>query len=185
MLRPTDTATIPLGNPAAAIGQVETEPQARAPASLLELAAPRPGETVVDLGCRRLADGLRAMRRVGAAGRVRGIVERRTDLEHATALRDRWVFADLAYRRASLTAVPLDDEVADVVLLNDALVSSDEPLGVLEEACRLLAPEGRLAVGVGSTAADRVRSLLEVMGLEIRTVRDLGPDRTVILATKP
>ena len=185
MLRPTDTATIPLGNPAAAIGQVETEPQARAPASLLELAAPRPGETVVDLGCRRLADGFRAMRRVGAAGRVRGIVERRTDLEHATALRDRWVFADLAYQCAPLAAVPLDDEVADVVLLNDGLEHADEPLHILGEACRLVGPEGRLAVGIGSTTADRLRSLLEVMGLEIRTVRDLGPDRTVILATKP
>jgi len=185
MLRPADTLTIPLGSPGAAIEQLGGEPGGHLPMSLVELAAPRPGETVVDLGCRVPADGFRALRRVGAAGRVRGIVGTNTDLEHATALRDHWVFADLAYRRAALTAVPLADEMADVVLLDGTLESSEEPLGILEEACRLLASEGRLAVGVGSAAGDRLRSLLEVMGLEIRALREFGPGRTAILATKP
>ena len=180
----TRTTHLPLGNITAAIGQLAVEPHGTAAASLADLAAPSPGETVVDLGCRVLADGFRAMRRVGAAGRVRGIVERLADLEHATALRDRWVFADLAYRRAALAAVPLDDEVAEVVLVNDALDHTDEPIRLLEEACRLLAPEGRLALGVTEGEASRLASLLEVLGLEIRTVRALGRGRTAIVATR-
>jgi ubiquinone/menaquinone biosynthesis C-methylase UbiE len=184
-MRTTITTNPPLGNMAAVIEQLEAETRRAATPSLLDLAAPAPGETVIDLGCRVLADDFRAMRRVGAAGRVRGIVESRANLEHATALRDRWVFADLAYKCAPLAAVPLDDEVADIVIVDGALGPSDEPLRILEEAYRLLAPEGRLALGVTSEEASRLSSLLEVLGLEIRTMRDLGPGgRTVILATK-
>jgi ubiquinone/menaquinone biosynthesis C-methylase UbiE len=184
MNRPVDTTAVPLGNTSAAIAQLGGELHGRAGESLLDLAAPGPGETVIDLGCHVLADGFRAMRRVGAAGRVRGFVERRADHEHATALRDRWVFADLAFRQAPLGDVPLDDRVADIVLVNGALEHSDEPLRILEEARRLLAPKGRLALAVSSAEAGRLRSLLEVLGLETRTVQDLGPGKTAIVATR-
>lgn len=95
-MRTTTITRPPLGNMAAVIEQLEAEPRHAATPSLLGLAAPKSGETVIDLGCRVLADSFRALRRVGPAGRVRGIVVRGADLEHATALRDRWVFADLA-----------------------------------------------------------------------------------------
>lgn len=185
MLRPADTTAMPLGNTRAAIDQLTGEPHRRATESLVELAAPEPGETVVDLGCHVLADGFRAMRRVGAAGKVRGFVASRADHEHATALRDRWVFADLAYRHARLDAVPLDDEVADVVLVNRSLEHLDEPLRVLEEARRLLATQGRLILGVTRDEATRLASLLDVMGLRTSTVCALGPGRAAIVATKP
>ncbi len=185
-MRTTRTITHPpLGQITAAIAQLDAEPHGDAAPSLVELAAAAPGETLIDLGCRNLADGLRGMRRVGAAGRVRGIVERRADLEHANALRDRWVFADLGYRRAALAAVPLDDAIADVVLVNGALEQSDEPLRILEEACRLLAPRGRLALGVPRDEAARLAGLVELLGLEVRTVAALGPGRAAILATRP
>jgi ubiquinone/menaquinone biosynthesis C-methylase UbiE len=185
MHEPADTTTTtPLGNIRAAIDQLSGEPHARVPEGLLGLAAPKPGETVVDLGCQELAEGFQAMRQVGAAGRVRGFVESGADREHATALRDRWIFADLAFRLARLDAIPLDDEVADVVLVNTALEQTDEPLRILEEARRLLAPNGRLVVAVTGDEGARLRPLLEVLGLRILTLRHLTPGRSALLAAR-
>lgn len=184
MPRPADTTTPPLGHSRAVLAQLAAGPDGEAPESLLDLAAPAPGETVVDLGCRALGDSFRAMQRVGAAGRVRGIVRTRADRDHANALRDRWVFADLAFAHAALEAVPLDDAAADVVLVNGALEHTDEPLRVLEEACRLLAPNGRLALATHAGDAARMGSLLEVLGLEPRTARPIDHGRRALLATK-
>ncbi len=185
MPRPDDTMSLPLGHIRAALAQLATEPADEAAAGLLDLAAPRPGETVVDLGCRSLGHSFRAMQLVGAAGRVRGIVQSRADQEHANALRDRWIFADLAFEHADPEAVPLDDEVADVVLVNGALEHTDEPIRVLEEACRLLAPKGRLALAVEAAEAARMGALLEVLGLEPRTARPIGHGRRALLALEP
>jgi SAM-dependent methyltransferase len=110
----------------------------------LELAAPRPGERLVDLGCGRGGDLLRAAGMVGPGGHVTGIdatprmveaaKQRIAGLPHATVL-----LGDLA-------AVPLPDGCAEVLISNCAINHATDKAAVYREVARLLVPGGRVVV---------------------------------------
>ncbi len=110
----------------------------------LDVAAPRPGETVVDLGCGRGADVIRAAERVGARGLAIGV-----DANEAMLAAARARAASLPrvrFVRGDLSAVPLPDGRADAIVSNCAINHAADKAAVYREIRRLLRPGGRFAV---------------------------------------
>ena len=106
----------------------------------LDVAGPREGEDVVDLGCGRGADVARAAGRVGPRGTATGVDDNEQMLAAAAAALDgypntRLVLGDLA-------AVALPDGCADVVVSNCAINHAPDKGAVYREVHRLLRPGG-------------------------------------------
>jgi len=120
-------------------------------------AAPRPGETVVDLGSGGGIDCFIAARRVGPSGRVIGVDM--TDEMLATATRnagrvaERLGYENVTFARGYLEAVPVPDGAADLVTSNCVLnLSTDKPK-VFSEIHRVLRHGGRFVIA--DIVADR------------------------------
>jgi SAM-dependent methyltransferase len=110
----------------------------------LDVAAPRPGERVVDLGCGRGGDLLRAAPLVGQAGQVTGVDATERMVE---AARERTAgLPQVRVLRGDLAAVPLPDGCADVIFSNCAINHARDKAAVYREVARLLAPGGRVVV---------------------------------------
>jgi SAM-dependent methyltransferase len=126
----------------------------------LDRAAPRAGEVVVDLGCGRGQDVVRAAGRVGATGRAIGV-----DLSEemlAKARRSAPPFlANVSFVRSDLAALDLPDGCADVVVSNCAINHAPDKGAVYREIRRVLRPGGRFVVSdvvSEETLPDHVRS---------------------------
>jgi arsenite methyltransferase len=111
-----------------------------------DLAAIRPGETVVDLGSGSGMDTFLAARQVGSAGRVIGIDMTEAQLEKATRLACAHGFANAEFRNAHIEQLPLEDASADAVISNGVVNLSPAKERVFAEAARVLRPGGRLAI---------------------------------------
>ncbi|MFO0583984.1 MAG: methyltransferase domain-containing protein [Anaeromyxobacter sp.] len=110
----------------------------------LDLAAPAAGEHLVDLGCGRGNDLLRAASRVGPAGSATGVDGTPRMVEAARARA-----ADLPNVRVvqgDLAATGLPDACADVVVSNCAVNHARDKAAVYREVLRLLRPGGRVVV---------------------------------------
>jgi arsenite methyltransferase len=111
-----------------------------------DLAAIRPGETVVDLGSGSGMDTFLAARQVGATGQVIGIDMTEAQLEKATRLARASGIANAEFRNARIERLPLDDASADLVISNGVVNLSPAKDRVFAEAARVLRPGGRLAL---------------------------------------
>jgi arsenite methyltransferase len=110
----------------------------------LDLAAPRAGERLVDLGCGRGGDLLRASERVGPTGSVTGVDSTPLMIE---AARERTVGAgNVAVVEGDLAATRLPAGCADAVISNCAINHAPDKWAVYREVARLLAPGGRVVV---------------------------------------
>lgn len=110
------------------------------------LASLSPGETVVDLGSGAGFDCFLAAERVGPKGRVFGVDMTPEMVERARANAAKDGIDNVEFRLGEIEALPLGDEVADVVISNCVLnLSADRP-AVLAEALRVLKPGGRLMI---------------------------------------
>jgi len=110
----------------------------------LELAAPRPGERLVDLGCGRGGDLLRAAAMVGPAGQATGVDATPRMVE---AARQRIAgLGNASVVQGDLAAVPLPAACADVVVSNCAINHAPDKAAVYREVARLLAAGGRVVV---------------------------------------
>jgi arsenite methyltransferase len=110
----------------------------------LELAAPAPGEVVLDLGCGRGGDLLRALERVGPGGAAVGVDASPGMVE---AARGRLAgHRNCLVVQGDLAAAPLPDGLADVVVSSCAINHAPDKPAVFREVRRLLAPGGRLLV---------------------------------------
>lgn len=111
----------------------------------LERAAPAPGETVVDLGCGRGRDVLRAAALVGDRGRAVGV-----DLSAEMLAAARGAAArspeNVRFVRSGLAPLDLPDATADVVISNCAINHAPDKAAVYREIHRVLRPGGRFVV---------------------------------------
>jgi len=114
----------------------------------LELAAPTPGEVLVDLGSGRGGDVTRAVRQLGPKGRAIGIDRTQAMIEKALSA-VRGLAGDLAkvgFVRCDLAALALRAASTDVVISNCTINHAPDKTAVYREIHRILKPGGRFVV---------------------------------------
>jgi SAM-dependent methyltransferase len=110
----------------------------------LELAAPIAGETVVDLGCGRGRDVLRAAALVGPGGLAVGVDVSEEML--AEAARRTAHAANVRLVKSTFAPLALASGAADVVVSNCAINHAPDKEAVFREIRRVLRPGGRFVV---------------------------------------
>lgn len=111
----------------------------------LDHAAPAPGETLVDLGCGRGQDVVRAAGRVGPGGRAVGIDGTDEMLAKARAGVPPFV-ANAVFVKSDLADLDLPAAFADVAISNCAINHARDKGAVYREVHRILRPGGRFVV---------------------------------------
>jgi len=111
-----------------------------------DLAEPRPGETVVDLGSGSGMDSFLAARAVGDEGRVIGIDMTDAQLRKAERLARDAGISNVEFREAHIDKLPLGDASVDLVISNGVINLAPDKAAVFAEAARVLRPGGRLAI---------------------------------------
>jgi ubiquinone/menaquinone biosynthesis C-methylase UbiE len=162
------------GNPAAKYEQYFV-PAIGAPLAqdLVELAALRPGERVVDVACGTGVVTRLAAERVGDAA-VAGVDVNPAMLEVArTATQD----TAIEWHEASADALPLGDATFDVALCQMGLQFFPDRLGALREMRRVLSSGGRAALNVPGPTPPLLAVLEQALG------RHIGPEAAGFVAT--
>lgn len=113
--------------------------------SALELADPKPGEVLVDLGCGRGRDVIRAAGKVGPAGQAVGV----DSTEAMLAAARRAVppsMSNARFVRSDLARLDLADGFADVVVSNCAVNHAPDKAAVYAEVHRVMKAGGRFVI---------------------------------------
>ncbi|MBK9517718.1 MAG: methyltransferase domain-containing protein [Anaeromyxobacter sp.] len=145
MTTPTPTKAALHDAVAARYDALATRPGSLSCGGALDLAAPGPGDVVVDLGCGRGRDVLRAAALVGPSGRVVGVdgspamLAAARQATPAEAVTVSFLLGDLA-------ALDLPDGCATVVTSNCAINHAPDKAAVYREIRRVLRPGGRFVV---------------------------------------
>ncbi len=123
-------------------------PAIGAPAAngLIEIAALRPGERVLDIACGTGVVARLASQAVGAAGIVAGLDINPAMLEVARSVKP--TGEKIQWHEASAEKMPLPDATFDVVLCQMGLQFMPDKPAALREMHRVLAPGGRLILNV-------------------------------------
>lgn len=109
-------------------------------------AAPRPGETCLDLGSGRGTDALRLAEAVGPGGRVIGLDAAEGMLRVARETARRLGIENAEFVRGELERLPLPDGAVDLVVSNCTLNHAADKRAVWREVARVLKPGGRFVV---------------------------------------
>lgn len=112
----------------------------------LRLAALRPGEAVLEVGCGRGREALQAASLVGPQGRVVGIDLTPAMVAEARAAAARAGVSNVTFLEGSAERLPLADGSVDVAFSNCVLNHVPDKLAAYRELYRVLRPGGRLAV---------------------------------------
>lgn len=131
---------------------------------LLSVAALRPGERVLDVGCGTGVVTRLAADRVGGDGEVTGLDVNPGMLEVARSAAPE---LGIEWCQASAETMPLPDETFDVVLCQMSLQFVPDRPAALREMRRVLAPGGRLILNVPGPAAPMFEFLAEAMGRHV------------------
>ncbi|WP_406051960.1 class I SAM-dependent methyltransferase [Kribbella sp. NBC_00889] len=132
---------------------------------LVDAAAIRPGEHVVDIGA---GTGNVALLAADLGARV-------TAVESAARLRE--VIREVSGERdvtvvdGTAASIPLADGSADVLLSNFAVIFAPDPAAAMAEMARVAGPQGRILLTSWLPG-----DIEEVIGLLVRAVRDLTGD---------
>lgn len=114
---------------------------------LVELAAPKPGDRVLDVGCGTGIVARTAAPRVGASGRVVGLDLSEGMLAVARAA-SAAIRPPIEWRQGNAIGLPFPDGAFDVVFTQQMLQFVSDPSAAVREMHRVLAQEGRVAMGV-------------------------------------
>ena len=113
------------------------------PTALAEL---RPGEIVLDLGSGGGIDVLLSAKRVGPTGKAYGLDMTDEMLALARDNQRKAGMANVEFLKGEIEAIPLPDNSVDVIISNCVINLSGDKDRVLQEAFRVLKPNGRFAV---------------------------------------
>ena len=172
------------------------------------IAALKPGETVLDLGCGGGFDCFLAAQRVGQTGRVIGVDMTPEMVSKARANARQGQYANVEFRLGEIEALPVADGIADVIISNCVINLSPEKARVFREAFRVLKPGGRLAISdivataempeeirnnlallsgcvSGASSIDAIEQMLGDAGFEQITIRCNEASRELIKAWAP
>ena len=111
-----------------------------------DLAALKPGDSVLDLGSGSGMDTFVASIHVGAPGRVVGIDMTDAQLNKAENLRVAGGFKNISYVSGYLNDLPFYDNSFDVVISNGVINLCADKAAAFSEVARVLKPGGRLAL---------------------------------------
>jgi len=111
-----------------------------------DLADIEKGDDVLDLGSGSGTDVFVAALQAGDAGSVTGLDMTTQQLEKARTLRDKVGLENVSFERGYIEDIPFDDGTFDVVVSNGVINLSPAKAQVFEEAHRVLAPGGGLAI---------------------------------------
>jgi ubiquinone/menaquinone biosynthesis C-methylase UbiE len=145
-------------------------PLAGVQGELLALAAPAPGEAVLDVACGTGVVVMAAARAVGPGGRVLGV-----DLADAMVLASRRRAQELglghaAFERMDAEQLQLPDAGFDLVLCALGLMYLPDPDAALREVHRVLRPGGRAVLAVwGERARCGWAPLFGIVDAEVRS----------------
>ena len=106
-----------------------------------------PGETVVDIGSGGGFDSLIAAQMVGDEGRVIGVDMTEAMLNKSRSAADAMNLSNVEFREGYAQSLPLEDEMADMVISNGVLNLTLNKEITLQEWNRVLKPGGRLQIG--------------------------------------
>jgi arsenite methyltransferase len=112
----------------------------------IDLAAPAPGERVLDLGSGSGTDSFALSHLVGARGYVTGLDMTDEQLAKAELLRAQAGRENVEFVRGYIQDPPLPDQSVDLVVSNGVINLVPDKAAVFRAAARLLAPGGRLAL---------------------------------------
>ncbi len=110
------------------------------------IAALKPGETVIDLGCGGGFDCFLAARRVGKKGQVIGVDMTPEMIHKARENAAKGKVQNVDFRLGEIEHLPVADGTADVILSNCVINLSPDKPQVFAEAARVLKAGGRLAI---------------------------------------
>jgi arsenite methyltransferase len=114
------------------------------------VAAPRPGEVLLDLGSGAGFDAFVAAPKVGPTGRVIGVDMTAEMLAKArknvAAFRERMGLDNVEFRLGEIEHLPVADASVDVIISNCVINLSPDKAQVWREMARVLKPGGRVAV---------------------------------------
>jgi arsenite methyltransferase len=112
----------------------------------LDLAAPVPGERVLDLGSGSGTDSFAVAALVGAEGHVTGVDMTDEQLAKASELRDAAGMGNVEFARGYIQDPPMRNASVDLVVSNGVINLVPDKDEVFRAVARVLVPGGRLAL---------------------------------------
>jgi len=141
---------------------------------VLEAAAVRPGDNLIDVACGTGVVARAAADRVAPDGAVTGL-----DLNPAMLAVARRIAPGIDWRQGDVTALPFDEDTFDVATCQAAIFFFPDPTRALSEMRRVTRPGGRVAVQAFSSLAEQ-----PAYGPWVDLVaRIAGPDARQLLGT--
>ena len=111
-----------------------------------EFAKMKPGDTVVDLGSGAGNDAFVARQVVGESGRVIGLDMTEAMIQRATLNAIKLNFMNVDFVLGDIEEMPLDDNIADVVVSNCVLNLVPDKEKAFAETLRILKPGGHFSI---------------------------------------
>ena len=111
-----------------------------------EFAKMKPGDTVVDLGSGAGNDAFVARQVVGESGRVIGLDMTEAMIQRATLNAIKLNFMNVDFVLGDIEEMPLDDNIADVVVSNCVLNLVPDKEKAFSETLRILKPGGHFSI---------------------------------------